>query len=49
VTSSGVVALDGGGRIEELSRMLAGLDGSALAAGHAAELLAAAAAFKTGL
>jgi DNA repair protein RecN (Recombination protein N) len=46
VTSSGVVALDDAGRVEELSRMLAGLDGSALAAGHAAELLAAAASFK---
>jgi DNA repair protein RecN (Recombination protein N) len=49
VTSSGVVALDDAGRIEELSRMLAGLDGSTLAAGHAAELLAAAAAFKISL
>jgi DNA repair protein RecN (Recombination protein N) len=48
VTSSGVVALDDDGRVEELSRMLAGLDGSALAAGHAAELLSAAAAFKAG-
>lgn len=46
VTSSGVVALDDGGRVEELSRMLAGLDGSALAQGHAGELLAAAASFK---
>jgi DNA repair protein RecN (Recombination protein N) len=47
VTRSGVVALDEAGRVDELSRMLAGLDGSALAAGHAAELLAAAATFKT--
>jgi DNA repair protein RecN (Recombination protein N) len=49
VTSSGVIALDDAGRVEELSRMLAGLDGSALAAGHAAELLAAAASFKNGV
>jgi DNA repair protein RecN (Recombination protein N) len=46
VTSSGVVALDDAGRVDELSRMLAGLDGSALAQGHAGELLAAAAGFK---
>ncbi len=46
VTSSGVVALDENGRVAELSRMLAGLDGSALAQGHASELLDAAAAFK---
>jgi DNA repair protein RecN (Recombination protein N) len=49
VTSSGVVALDDGGRVAELSRMLAGLDGSALAQGHASELLDAAASFKSGL
>lgn len=47
VTRSGVVALDGDARVGELSRMLAGLDGSALAQGHAAELLDAAAAFKS--
>ena len=41
VTRSGVVALDGPGRVAELSRMLAGLD-SGLARGHAEELLAAA-------
>ena len=46
VTSSGVVALDDAARIDELSRMLAGLDGSSLAQGHAGELLAAASAFK---
>jgi DNA repair protein RecN (Recombination protein N) len=46
VTSSGVVSLDDAGRVRELSRMLAGLDGSSLAQGHAAELLAAAARFK---
>jgi DNA repair protein RecN (Recombination protein N) len=46
VTSSGVVALDEVGRVAELSRMLAGLDGSALAQGHAGELLEAAASFK---
>lgn len=46
VTSSGVVALDGASRVDELSRMLAGLDGSALAQGHASELLDAAAKFK---
>ncbi len=39
VTRSGVVALDGAGRVAELSRMLAGLD-SGLARGHAEELLA---------
>lgn len=46
VTSSGVVALDEQTRVEELSRMLAGLEGSALAQGHAGELLEAAASFK---
>jgi DNA repair protein RecN (Recombination protein N) len=48
VTSSGVVALDDGGRVRELSRMLAGLETSALARGHAEELLATAAAAKGG-
>ena len=47
VTSSGVVALDDAQRVAELSRMLAGLD-SGLARGHAEELLAAAAADKSG-
>ncbi len=46
VTRSGVVALDGTGRVNELSRMLAGLEGSSLAQGHAGELLAAASGFK---
>ena len=49
VTSSGVVCLDATTRVAELSRMLAGLDGSALAQGHAAELLHAAAGFKAKL
>jgi DNA repair protein RecN (Recombination protein N) len=49
VTSSGIVALDDDGRVSELSRMLAGLEGSALAQGHAGELLAAAAGFKSDL
>jgi DNA repair protein RecN (Recombination protein N) len=46
VTSSGVVTLDGAGRVLELSRMLAGLEGSATARAHAEELLAAAATGK---
>jgi len=46
VTRSGVVALDGPGRVRELSRMLAGQEESSLARGHAEELLAAAAADK---
>jgi DNA repair protein RecN (Recombination protein N) len=49
VTSSGILALDDDGRVSELSRMLAGLEGSALAHGHAGELLAAAAGFKNDL
>ncbi len=44
VTTSGVRALDGEDRVRELSRMLAGLDGSAAAAAHAEELLDLAAA-----
>ncbi len=48
VTSSDVTALDDAGRVVELSRMLAGLEDSPLARGHAEELLAAAAATKTG-
>ncbi|TDD99144.1 DNA repair protein RecN [Jiangella asiatica] len=39
VTSSGVEALDDAGRVGELSRMLAGLEGSASARAHAEELL----------
>ncbi len=46
VTASDVVALDDAGRVVELSRMLAGLEDSELAHGHAEELLAAAAAEK---
>ncbi|ABW11191.1 DNA repair protein RecN [Parafrankia sp. EAN1pec] len=49
VTRSGVVALDGPGRVRELSRMLAGQEESSLARGHAEELLAAAAADKAAL
>jgi DNA repair protein RecN (Recombination protein N) len=49
ITRSGVVALDEQARAEELSRMMAGLDGSELARGHAAELLEMAAAFKASL
>lgn len=48
VTESGVEELAGPGRVRELSRMLAGLDDSELARGHAEELLAAAAAAKRG-
>jgi DNA repair protein RecN (Recombination protein N) len=44
VTASDVVVLEGDDRVRELSRMLAGLEDSALARGHAEELLAAAAA-----
>lgn len=39
VTTSGVVRLDDRSRVGELSRMLAGLDGSASAEAHAQELL----------
>jgi DNA repair protein RecN (Recombination protein N) len=46
VTNSDVTSLDGTGRVRELSRMLAGLESSALAHGHAEELLATAAAVK---
>jgi DNA repair protein RecN (Recombination protein N) len=44
VISSGVTALDGSGRVRELSRMLAGLEDSEFGRAHAGELLAAAAA-----
>lgn len=44
VVSSGVRRLDDGGRIRELSRMLAGLEDSEFGRAHAGELLAAAAA-----
>jgi DNA repair protein RecN (Recombination protein N) len=46
VTASGVTTLDDTGRLRELSRMLAGLDDSDLARGHAEELLAVAASAK---
>ncbi len=39
VTSSGVVRLDQGGRVRELSRMLAGLEDSEFGRAHAEELL----------
>jgi DNA repair protein RecN (Recombination protein N) len=43
VTRSGVVALDDAGRLQELSRMLAGLEESHAAKAHARELLEVAA------
>jgi DNA repair protein RecN (Recombination protein N) len=48
VTRSGLVRLDDAGRVEELARMLAGLEGSASARAHAEELLATAAAVRAG-
>jgi DNA repair protein RecN (Recombination protein N) len=45
-TSTAVRALDTGGRVTELSRMLSGMEGSGLAQAHAEELLAAANATK---
>jgi len=45
-TSTAVRALDTGGRVTELSRMLSGMEGSGLAQAHAEELLAAANAAK---
>ena len=39
VTTSGITLLEGDARVEELSRMLAGLEGSATAEAHARELL----------
>ncbi|MGW5365203.1 DNA repair protein RecN [Actinopolymorpha pittospori] len=47
VTRSGLTRLDDDGRVEELARMLAGLDDSASARAHAEELLATAAAART--
>ena len=47
ITRSGVVTLDDDGRVQELSRMLAGLEGSATARAHAEELLATAASSRT--
>lgn len=46
VTRSGVTALDGPGRVAELTRMLAGLDDSESGRAHAQELLVAAATAK---
>jgi DNA repair protein RecN (Recombination protein N) len=46
VTSSGVTTLDDAGRVQELSRMLAGLEDSEHAQAHASELLSAAEEFK---
>jgi DNA repair protein RecN (Recombination protein N) len=48
VTRSGVTALDQPGRVRELSRMLAGLEDSEFGQAHAEELLALAAAERTG-
>ena len=48
VTRSGVARLDTGGRVRELSRMLAGLEDSEFGRAHAEELLAAAAAEREG-
>ena len=45
-THTAVRVLDRAGRVTELSRMLAGMEGSGLARAHAEELLAAAAAAK---
>ena len=47
IVSSGVTLLDDDGRVQELSRMLAGLEGSATARAHAEELLASAVASRT--
>jgi len=49
VTRSGVVTLDDAGRLQELSRMLAGLEESRTARAHARELLDAAARDKLAL
>ncbi len=48
VTRSGVTRLDGAGRVAELTRMLAGLEGSQSGRAHAEELLEAAAVAKRG-
>jgi DNA repair protein RecN (Recombination protein N) len=47
VISSGIARLDDSGRLQELSRMLAGLENSEFGLAHAAELLAAAGAERT--
>jgi DNA repair protein RecN (Recombination protein N) len=44
VSSSGIIRLDDSGRVQELSRMLAGLENSEYGLAHAGELLAAAGA-----
>jgi DNA repair protein RecN (Recombination protein N) len=44
VISSGITRLDDAGRLQELSRMLAGLENSEYGLAHAGELLAAAGA-----
>jgi DNA repair protein RecN (Recombination protein N) len=49
VVSSGITRLDDDGRVRELSRMLAGLEDSEFGRAHAGELLAAAAAERSGL
>lgn len=49
VVSSGITRLDDDGRVRELSRMLAGLEDSEYGRAHAGELLAAAAAERSGL
>jgi DNA repair protein RecN (Recombination protein N) len=48
VVSSGITRLDDDGRVRELSRMLAGLEDSEFGRAHAGELLAAAAAERSG-
>jgi DNA repair protein RecN (Recombination protein N) len=48
VTRSGLVRLDDQSRVEELARMLAGLEDSASAKAHAEELLATAHSSRTG-
>jgi DNA repair protein RecN (Recombination protein N) len=48
VTRSDVRVLDGPGRVQELARMLAGLEGSELGRAHAEELLEAAAVERAG-
>ena len=48
VISSGIARLDDAGRLQELSRMLAGLENSEFGLAHAGELLAAAAAERAG-
>jgi DNA repair protein RecN (Recombination protein N) len=48
VTASGLTAVDGSGRVRELSRMLAGLEGSESAEAHAEELLEVAARERAG-